>query len=146
MISCQLASFVLQSQQKGGDLMKSKRLIYGLIFLFLLVTEVCIALFVHDRFIRPYFGDVLVTVLICAFCRIFVPQGIKALPIYVFLFATVVEIAQYFKMVKLLGLEDSRFFSTLLGTSFSVYDLICYAAGCLLAFGISWVIDRRIKK
>lgn len=122
--------------------MKGKRLVYALMFLFLLVTEVCIALFVHDRFIRPYFGDVLVTVLICAFLRIFVPNRIRLLPLYVFLFAMAVEFGQYLDMVKLLGLQDSTFFTVLLGTSFSVYDLICYAAGCLLFAGINRAIDH----
>lgn len=123
--------------------MKAKRLVYAFIFLFLLVTEVCIALFVHDRFIRPYFGDVLVMVLICAFLRIFVPEGIRLLPLYVFAFATAVEIGQYFGTVKLLGLADNRFFSVLMGTTFSVYDLICYGAGCVLFFVIGCLVDKR---
>ena len=31
-------------------------------FLFLLLTELFIGIFVHDRFIRPYAGDVLVVI------------------------------------------------------------------------------------
>lgn len=122
--------------------MKAKRLIYGLLFLILLATEVCIALFVHDDFVRPYFGDVLVTVLICAFCRIFVPEKVRLLPLYVFLFAAAVEIAQYFDFVKLLGLENSAFFSVLMGRVFSVYDLVCYGAGCLLFVAMECVIKK----
>ncbi len=38
---------------------KQKRLAYLLAFVLLLVVEVCIALFVHDAFVRPYVGDVL---------------------------------------------------------------------------------------
>lgn len=41
-----------------------KRLWYLTAFVILLMVEICIALFVHDRFIRPYVGDVLVTVLL----------------------------------------------------------------------------------
>ena len=40
-----------------------RRIVYALIALGLLAVEVLIALFVHDNFIRPYVGDVLVTVL-----------------------------------------------------------------------------------
>ena len=40
-----------------------KRLWYLGVFGLILAIEVCIALFVHDDFIRPYVGDVLVTVL-----------------------------------------------------------------------------------
>ena len=79
-----------------------KRVYYALITLFLLVIEVLIALFVHDKFIRPYIGDVLVTVLICTFLRIFIPKGVKLLPLYVFIFAAGVEVMQYFDIVEIL--------------------------------------------
>lgn len=87
-----------------------RRIVYALIALGLLAVEVLIALFVHDNFIRPYVGDVLVTVLICAFLRIFIPKGVKLLPLYVFVFAAGVEILQYFHIVEVLGLSDNRFF------------------------------------
>lgn len=109
-----------------------KRLLYGIISAVIFIVEILIALFVRDDFIRPYGGDVLVTVLICAFVRIFLPTGIRLLPLYVFLFASAVEIAQYFDFVRLLGLADSAFFSTLLGRSFSWIDILCYGAGCTL--------------
>ena len=112
--------------------MKKLRITYAVIFGVLLITEVMIALFVHDDFVRPYIGDVLVTILLCAFCRILIPKGIPALPVFVFLFAAFVELAQYLNLVKWLGLENNAFFSTILGTTFSWPDLICYAVGCCL--------------
>lgn len=121
---------------------KKLRVFYGISFLVLFLIEVFIALFVRDQFIRPFVGDVLVTMLICCFVRIFLPTGIRLLPIYVFLFAAAVEIGQYFNFVKLLGLSDSRFFSTLLGTSFSVHDLLCYAVGCVIFFAAEKLIHR----
>ena len=127
--------------------MKGKRRVtYAVIFLLLLITEVLIALFVHDAFIRPYFGDVLVTVLICAFCRIFIPNGIRPLPLYVFLFAAAVEVSQYFGLVRLLGLGDISFFAILMGTTFSVYDLICYGVGCIVFAAIQWIADKANKR
>lgn len=122
--------------------MKKKCLVYAALFLGLLATDICIALFVHDAFVRPYIGDVLVTVLICVFVRIFVPEEIKLLPLYVLVFAVAVEIGQYFNMVEILGLENSRFFSVLLGTTFSVYDLLCYGLGCALFAGIEYLIKH----
>ena len=122
---------------------KKLRILYAGSFLGLLLIEVLIALFVRDRFIRPYVGDMLVTMLLCCFARIFLPIGARALPVYVMLFATAVEIGQYFQLVKLLGLSNSRFFSILLGTSFSVYDLLCYAVGCAAFFIAEKMILRR---
>lgn len=122
--------------------MKKLRLTYTFAFLLLLLTEILIALFVRDDFIRPYVGDVLVTVLICCFLRMIFPRGVRALPIYVFIFAAVVEILQYFDVVKLLGLESNRLLSIMIGRTFSFTDLICYAVGCLLFF----CTDRFIKR
>ena len=42
---------------------------YGLVFLLLLGVEIVIALFVHDRFVRPYLGDVLVVWVVYGFRR-----------------------------------------------------------------------------
>ena len=109
-----------------------KRLGYILAFTILLITEILIALFVRDDFIRPYGGDILVTVLICAAVRIVFPTGVRLLPVWVFLFATALEIGQYFDFVTLLGLGNIAFFRILLGSTFSPADLICYAAGCVL--------------
>lgn len=112
--------------------MKKQRIIYAICFIALFLTEVYIALYVHDDFIRPYIGDVLVTALICCFCRIFFPKGVKLLPVYVLIFSFLVETAQYCNLVTLLGLQDNPLACTVIGTSFSHLDLICYAAGCLL--------------
>ena len=109
-----------------------KRLGYILAFVLLLTVEILIALFVRDDFIRPYGGDILVTVLICAAVRILFPTGIRFLPLWVFLFAAGVEIGQYFDFVTLLGLGNIAFFRILLGSTFSFADLLCYAAGCVL--------------
>lgn len=127
--------------------MKTKlRIIYAIIFIAVLLIEICIALFIHDDFIRPYVGDVLVTVLICALLRIFIPEGVKLLPAYVFIFAAAVEIAQYFDIVKLLGFEDNAFLSTIIGRTFSLHDILCYGAGCILFFVAELLIKRLCRK
>ncbi len=110
----------------------SPRLWYALSFVIILTLEVLIALFVNDAFIRPYGGDILVTVLICCFVRMIFTSGIKLLPLWVFLFSAAVEVLQYFDFVSLLGLQNITFFRILLGSTFSFVDLLCYAVGCVL--------------
>lgn len=100
--------------------------------LFLLLTELFIGIFVHDRFIRPYAGDVLVVILIYTFLRALFPHGVKNLVWYVLLFAVSVEILQYFHIGRLLGLEHNRAAMIILGSTFDVKDILCYAAGCLI--------------
>ncbi len=119
---------------------KRMRLTYGTLSVILLMTEILIGLYVHDNFIRPYIGDVLVTILICCLCRTVIPTGLKGLPIYVFVFAALVEFAQYFEIVKILGFENNKLLSTIMGTSFSPIDLICYGVGCL----IFWAVEKTI--
>lgn len=114
--------------------MKSKRSIYLLAFCGLLATEIVIALFVNDAFVRPYVGDMLVTLLLCCLCRVIIPDKVRLLPVYVFIFAAGVEIGQYFDLVALLGLEDNRILSIALGRTFSWLDLGCYAVGCAAAY------------
>ena len=110
----------------------NKRVFYLLATIVLIAVEVLIALFVHDNFVRPYIGDVIVVVVIYCFVRIFAPEKLHFLPLYVFIFAVVVEVLQYFHIVDLLGLGNSTFFRVLIGGVFDLKDILCYGVGCLL--------------
>lgn len=125
--------------------MKGRRWPYVVATLALLLTEIYIGLFVRDRFVRPFLGDVLVTMLLCCLCRAIKPTGARLLPLYVMAFATVVEAAQYVDVVALVGLEHNAFISTIVGRSYSYKDLICYAVGCGLFWAIEWAIKRRFQ-
>lgn len=114
---------------------RKKQLGYLMATLVLLGIEVCIALFVRDAVVRPYVGDMLVVVVIYTFVRIFVPEKIRLLPLHVFLFAVLVEGLQAVNIVELLGLSAYPFFSILIGATFDVKDIICYAVGCILLGG-----------
>lgn len=112
------------------------------IFCGLLAIEICIALFIHDAFVRPYVGDMLVTLLLCCMFRIAIPDRVRHLPFFIFIFAACVEIGQYFDVVEILGLADNRILSIALGRTFSWLDLICYAVGCMAAFGLDEIIRK----
>lgn len=123
------------------------RSIYAAAFGILLLTEILIALFVRDAFIRPYGGDILVTVLLCCFVRIFLSEGVRLLPLWVFLFSAAVEIGQYFDYASILGFTEPGIMRTILGSSFSLADLLCYAAGCILfALAELYLIRKNIIK
>lgn len=112
----------------------------------ILLVEVFIALFVHDKFVRPYVGDMLVVVLIYFAVRIVIPQGCRFLPLYVFLFAFLVEVLQYFHLVEVLGVENNRFLRTILGATFDVKDIICYAVGGLVVMLYEYIEKYRWRK
>ena len=109
---------------------KKLRIAYLIAFLLLLCVEILIGAFVHDAFVRPYVGDVLVVILIYCLIRIVKPTGIKLLSLYVFIFALIVELLQLVKIVDLLGIQRDSIVAIMVGTSFSFIDIICYAVGC----------------
>ena len=99
-------------------------------FIIILAIEIMIAVFAKDNFIRSYLGDVLVVALIYTFVKTFVRSEIKLLPLYIFIFAVLVEIGQYFHLIELLGLEDYTIARIIIGTTFDVKDILCYFVGC----------------
>ena len=119
------------------------RLTYSIIFILLFAVEILIAVFVHDKFIRPFVGDVIVVMLICAFARIFIPEKIRLLPAFATLFAVAVEGLQYFDFVKLLGLENNPVISTALGRTFDIKDIICYIIGGAIFFAAEIIFRRK---
>ena len=120
----------------------NKRLIYGILTVVLTAIEVLIALFVHDSFVRPYVGDMLVVIVVYCFVRIIIPEGVRLLPLYVFLFAALVEVLQFFHIVDILGLGGSAFFRTLIGGTFDMKDIACYGIGCIILGVWEWMYFR----
>ena len=119
------------------------RIIYAVLFALLLIIEILIALFVKGGFVRSYGGDILVTILICCFVRIFFPEKCRLLAVWVFLFSAAVEVMQYFDFVQLIGLYKIEFFRIRLRTTFSFIDLVCYAAGCAVFFVCEKILCKK---
>ena len=128
----------LQSQNK-------KRISYAIVFIVLLLVEVGIAVYVHDSFVRPYIGDVLVVVLLYTAVRVVIPEKCKLLPLYVFVFAAIVEGLQYFDLLQMLGLENMTFLRIVVGSVFDVKDIICYGVGCVFLGAYEWILFH-VKK
>ena len=105
---------------------------YAIVALFLLLVEIAIALFVKDKIIRPYIGDLLVVMLIYSFVKIVIPGSIIQVAAGTLIFAFLVEIMQYIGLVEILHLEDNNFARTVIGSKFNVLDLVMYTIGILL--------------
>lgn len=102
------------------------------ISLAIFIVEVLIGKYLNDPFIRPFGGDVLVVILIYAFLRTFIQTNNRKLAFGVLLFACLIEFLQKLNYVAWFGLENNKLMSTLMGTSFSVYDLLAYFVGYLI--------------
>lgn|SRR5690554_4813638 len=115
---------------------------FFMIALVVFVVEVFIALFVHDSFIRPYLGDVIVVWFVYYFIRAFVNIPALYVAVFTLLFSFGVEIGQYFKLIHLLGLEKNALARIVIGTSFSWWDMVCYVAGFMFLF----LLDKDLRK
>lgn len=102
---------------------------YFLLAVLLFITEVIIALYVRDNFVRPYLGDYLVVILLYCAVQTFIKASVWTVAVAVLLFAYLIEALQFFHFVKLLGLQDNKLASIVLGTGFEWADLLAYTLG-----------------
>jgi len=109
---------------------------YFLLAVLLFVIEVLIALYMHDRIIRPYIGDLLVVILLYCFVRAFVSISPVKIVIGVLLFSYLIEVLQYLKLVKLLGLQHSRIANVVIGNLFKWMDLVAYTVGIIIVLAV----------
>ena len=98
----------------------------------ILAVEIYIAICVKGGFVRHYAGDVLAVILLYAFVRAIFSVTPLNLPLKIFVFAAALELAQYFGAVQILGIEN-KILKVMIGGTFDFADLLCYAAGCVLA-------------
>lgn len=99
--------------------------------------EVAIALFVRDRFVRPYLGDVLAVILVYCGLRAVLPLRSLPAALSAFAIGAAIEIGQAAHVLDLLGVQN-RVIRVVLGGSFEWLDFLAYAAGA----GIALVVDR----
>ena len=95
----------------------------------LLIIELFIASFMHDRYIRPYGGDFLAVILL--YCMIRSLFKLPPWPVagYVLLFSYFIEWLQYMKLADRLQLRAHSIARMLLGDYFTWTDMLSYTLG-----------------
>ena len=116
---------------------------YFVLMVTLLVTEVFIARYMHDGFVRPYLGDFLVVILMYCFVKSFLDLNVGQAAILVWLISFLIEWMQYLNLIGMLGLERSKIARTVIGHSFSWMDLVAYTAGIGTVVFTEWFIKRK---
>ena len=97
----------------------------------ILAVEIYIAICVKGGFVRHYLGDVLAVILLYALARAIFSVPPSNLPLKIFTFAAALEIAQYFGVVQILGIEN-KILKIMIGGTSDLADLLYYAVGCIL--------------
>ena len=126
--------------------MKKQRIKYLIAFTILLCIEILIAICVHDTFIRPYVGDLLVVVVLYCIVRVIIPDKYRLIPFWIFVFAAFIECLQYMKWVERFGIENNAFLRILMGATFDWKDIVCYGIGCILLGIYEWLIQNGIVR
>ncbi|MEJ6979046.1 DUF2809 domain-containing protein [Pedobacter sp. P351] len=116
--------------------MLSFKLNYFIASNLLFLTEVCIAVFAHDQIIGPYFGDLLVVILLYCLVKSFLDLPATITALTVLLFSYMLETLQYFNIVQLLGLGNSGIANIIIGNYFAWLDILAYTLGIILVLAI----------
>ena len=107
------------------------RLAFLVVAVLILAVEIYIAVCVNGGFVRHYLGNVLAVILLYVLARAIFSVTPSNLALKIFAFAVALELAQYFGAVQILGIE-SKILKVMIGGTFDLTDLLCYAVGCVL--------------
>ena len=118
---------------------------YFLFAIVLLLVEIMIATFVNDEFVRPYFGDFLVVMLLYCFMRSLTKLTVLQTCLIVLAFSYFVEAMQYLNIVRVLGLQNSKWASIIIGNSFEWSDIIMYTLGIAVILLAENIRKRKAK-
>ncbi len=127
--------------------MIKRRIIYSLLFVF------CVWLALATRkhpewfypFIAKYGGDTIWAGEFLFFLRILFPKTkLLTLAICNYLLGVMIEVSQLWHAPWLNAIRHTQPGKLMLGLGFMWSDLICYAVGTLIAFGIATLIDKYI--
>jgi hypothetical protein len=115
-----------------------------LIVVLVFVAEILVATrLAHIGFIRSYFGDFLVVILLYHLVKVFREMAPLPLAIGVFFFSCIIETLQYFHLADVLGLPHGSLLRIIIGTHFSWADILMYLLGCVTSYGFdSFVLTR----
>lgn len=116
---------------------------YFILTVLLFLTEVFIDLYVEDSFIRPYFGDFLVVILLYCFLKSFIKVSVFVATSVVLLFSFAIETAQYFNIIENIGIQDVTIARVIIGNSFSWIDLVAYCLGIVTVLIIEKIIRSK---
>ena len=118
---------------KKDEFSQKRRAGWAVIGIIILAIEIYIAIFIKGGFIRHYIGDVLATAMLYAFGRAIFRVAPINLAIFVFIISLFIEALQYLKILEILDVKSS-ILRIIFGGTFDWTDIICYLAGCILAF------------
>jgi len=115
---------------------------YFVLFIVLLLIEVCIAYFLKTGFIRHTFGDFLVVILLYCFLKSFINFKPITMAIIVLFISFTIEFLQLTPFLECLNLHDNTLAKTVLGSTFHISDLVAYTLGVITII----IVESKLKQ
>lgn len=107
---------------------------YLIASILLFIIEALIAMLLKDGFIRHTFGDYLAVILLYCMFKSFIKTNPFYIAIVVLIIAFGIEFLQLTSFLEILNLEKNNVAKTILGSTFSISDLIAYTLGFISVF------------
>lgn len=115
-----------------------------LAILHFLICLIIVKVFRYSGFIRGFLGDVFFMGLMFYSLKAIYDFNKEKLLLNLLFLAYIVEISQYFKILKYFNLSNNAFLKLLFGATFDVMDLIAYTIGTFFVW--STIYFQKIKK
>ena len=122
-----------------------KHILFGMASLFLLGIEILIGVYASG-WIRGSLGDILVVILLYTLFRTVCtewPGKWYVVPTAILIFAFCVEFLQLWGFCDRLGITN-RLLRIIIGTGFSIGDLLCYAIGSIPCYLSEYCLDKHL--
>jgi hypothetical protein len=113
-------------------------LVYFLSAILLVALDLLIVNHLHDAVIRPYGGDFLWGIFLYCLVKSFSNLRVGPAVLGVFVFCCFEEVLQYFHFADWLGFTKPSLMRTLIGTTFSLADILTYGLG----LGVVFVLEK----
>ena len=123
--------------------MNKKRNLF-LAILHFLICLIIVKVFRYSGFIRGFLGDVFFMGLMFYSLKAIYDFNKEKLLLNLLFLAYIVEISQYFKILKYFNLSNNAFLKLLFGATFDVMDLVAYTIGTFFVW--STIYFQKIKK
>lgn len=122
-----------------------RKSVYSLSAMISFIICVLIVVIFDDHYmIRGFVGDVVVITLVYSTVKIFMDVKAIALCVYVLLFAYILEVLQYFRLIEWIGLEDNSMAKIIIGSTFDPMDLLAYTLGFLFTYILELLVFKRL--
>jgi hypothetical protein len=117
--------------------------IYFILFLAILLIEILIAAYATG-FLRHTVGDYLAVMFVYTLIKSFIKTSVEKAIIITFVISFIIEFLQLTDLQKIYPSEYTTTFKMILGTSFSIGDLVAYTLGVISIYLVEYYL-RKVK-